>query len=415
MDRLQEEHLSPRFHEFRNVVDGLHETVGRIAGDGQTADREGAIEFPLQFGWDRAKHVSLGKVDGETLAARFAVGRRDGARRKVETGHLCPPLGEVHAGAPGSTPDVGDRQPLHVSGNAIDLAHLRRVHAGVVAVARPIAASQPLKRFGLRVPIVGGVVEPLFLSPISDKRPPIGPTRGSHISAKSHPQIAEGAPLRKKGARWAGAPSQEGARDGRAPLRKKGARWGSLCENAALTLAWRYGHIPRGGLGIRPARRHPMLYRSRNIRSWVWLGLISLLGTSPCPANHVTVLRAARAEQPPAPLNLTPREVQILARRRAAHAADHAGLEGPARDRKSDARRLYRRSSVVARQRTDSPPLLAIDGDGDTAWRGAPDKTLWVYNLPLQRAVHLSLIRSYFGDSSKSGVPSVITGSIAQH
>ena len=150
-----------------------------------------------------------------------------------------------------------------------------------------------------------------------------------------------------------------------------------------------------------------MLYRSREHPSWVWLGLISLLGISPCPANHVTVLRAARAEQPPAPLDLTPREVQILARRRAAHVADLQGSKGP-----RETENLTLDDSTVGLpwsldSAADSPPLLAIDGDGDTAWRGAPDKTLWVYNLPLQRAVHLSLIRSYFGDSSKSGVPSV--------
>ena len=99
--------------------------------------------------------------------------------------------------------------------------------------------------------------------------------------------------------------------------------------------------------------------------------------------------------------------MQILARRRAAHAADQQGSKGP-----RETENLTLDDSTVGLpwsldSAADSPPLLAIDGDGDTAWRGAPDKTLWVYNLPLQRAVHLSLIRSYFGDSSKSGVPSV--------
>ncbi len=52
-----------------------------------------------------------------------------------------------------------------------------------------------------------------------------------------------------------------------------------------------------------------------------------------------------------------------------------------------------------------SSPLAAIDGDPESAWRGAPSTQDWIYTLPFRRVVHLGLVRVLFGDSTIQGVP----------
>jgi hypothetical protein len=52
-----------------------------------------------------------------------------------------------------------------------------------------------------------------------------------------------------------------------------------------------------------------------------------------------------------------------------------------------------------------SAPLLAIDADAETAWRGAQGAGPWVWTLPFRRVVHLGLVRMHLGDAADRGVP----------
>lgn len=53
----------------------------------------------------------------------------------------------------------------------------------------------------------------------------------------------------------------------------------------------------------------------------------------------------------------------------------------------------------------DAPAIEAVDGDPETAWRGAPGQGPWTYTLPFRRVVHLGLLRAHFGDDAARGVP----------
>jgi hypothetical protein len=50
-------------------------------------------------------------------------------------------------------------------------------------------------------------------------------------------------------------------------------------------------------------------------------------------------------------------------------------------------------------------PILAVDGDPGTVWRGDAHETRWQWTLPFRRPLHLGLIRAWFGDTAASGVP----------
>jgi hypothetical protein len=141
--------------------------------------------------------------------------------------------------------------------------------------------------------------------------------------------------------------------------------------------------------------------------SLLLFGLLSLLGMSQ-HMNRTPLVQAATVKQPPATLE-TFSEAEHLARRRrrAAHLEDMARPRGA-----RDTHNLALDDTVAGTPWSvdaisEGAPLLAVDGDPNTAWRGSPDASLWVWSLPFSRVVHLSLIRAYFGDASNQGVPTV--------
>jgi hypothetical protein len=138
------------------------------------------------------------------------------------------------------------------------------------------------------------------------------------------------------------------------------------------------------------------------------LALLSLLGMSPCGSSHAPLLQAATVVVPAMMLDPLPDDERLAqGRRRAAHLQDMASFHGG-----RDTRNIALDDKVVAPPWSldaspDGSPVLAIDGDPHTAWRGSSSASLWVWNLPMRRVVHLSLVRAYFGDAANRGVPSV--------
>jgi hypothetical protein len=141
--------------------------------------------------------------------------------------------------------------------------------------------------------------------------------------------------------------------------------------------------------------------------SFVLFGLLSLLGMSQ-RMSRTPLLQAATVKLPPSTLEtLSEVEQAARARRHAAHLHDVAGTRGA-----RDTHNLAVDEKVSGTPWSvdpvpDGAPILAVDGDPNTAWRGSPADSLWVWNLPFSRVVHLALLRAYFGDASNRGVPTV--------
>jgi hypothetical protein len=55
--------------------------------------------------------------------------------------------------------------------------------------------------------------------------------------------------------------------------------------------------------------------------------------------------------------------------------------------------------------RVEGTAALAVDGRDDTAWIGAQTKAPWIWSTTFGRPVHVGLLRSRFGQSPTSGVP----------
>jgi hypothetical protein len=92
-------------------------------------------------------------------------------------------------------------------------------------------------------------------------------------------------------------------------------------------------------------------------------------------------------------------------RRRYAHLRDVALTRG-ARDTHEIALDDDTTDEPVATSSADHASAIhAVDGDPETAWRGAPGDASWTWTMPFRRIVHLGMLRAHFGDGSARGVP----------
>jgi hypothetical protein len=99
-------------------------------------------------------------------------------------------------------------------------------------------------------------------------------------------------------------------------------------------------------------------------------------------------------------------DARALARRRAAHLRDLKAMPGPRDTRNVALDDVLTGSPLGAPSAAASAPLDGIDGDPDTAWRGAAGTGPWLFTLPFSRPVHVALVRALYGDNAALGVPS---------
>lgn len=95
----------------------------------------------------------------------------------------------------------------------------------------------------------------------------------------------------------------------------------------------------------------------------------------------------------------------LLARRRESHARERLAAHGP-RD-VTDLLHDEARADLPFAEGSapGSSPLLAVDGDETTAWRGDSARDAWTLVFPFHRVAHLALVRVRFGDDARAGVP----------
>jgi hypothetical protein len=133
---------------------------------------------------------------------------------------------------------------------------------------------------------------------------------------------------------------------------------------------------------------------------------VALPGPAPALAVPGPVHAAGDRPSPPAgpPLLGEPRAA-LQARRDAAGRLDRLAQRG-----RRDTHDLALDPSLVAEpeassEEADAPALAAVDGDLDSAWRGAIGAGPWTLALPFARPLHLGLVRVVFGDSATEGTP----------
>lgn len=133
------------------------------------------------------------------------------------------------------------------------------------------------------------------------------------------------------------------------------------------------------------------------------LVLLVALALVPICSNPSMIRRAGAGEVPPAP-----RLGSVLP----GVAPDDEYEAPPARADAvgAGARDVLRAPGLVRGVRAwpsekPSTASLAIDGDADTAWRGAARGSKWEWRASFRAPVHLAVLRAAFGDATTSGVP----------